>query len=479
MLLTVMNKLIAQKPWIAQAMTPMCLIVGNTDKSGVTMTRSLSVVELRAFSQDLEHLGSSCIGLEEVNSALYSGDYVDEDNVHEWLEKLESVAARSQELIARAESMFGNFKSLDEWVRRHNHIEDLELVLTFALGRESNSLSRLFNWLAEDLAELHRDPDRISSYLHAIRANTYNKFKVGLVSYPKTDFKHLNNSPKFYSDGRFRSEAIFKICFNEQFTNTVREIIESSRYNSVRARQWVEDIKLSCCYNLEKSLRQEILNYPVDGLDELRSFLFGAHLPTGEECCARQGQLLGSITFGNSSNDTIKEKINQIKLNPKYYESIYFPELQDWLTKQSDWLATEEFDHGHQVADHLTCLIKHSNLSQDETIAIAMSATASFSRGKMLDLEKSDDATKLRLVLDTVLRNKPASSPIMATQSNFRHVVLTAVVRNLPLELLRDAVAEEDLRKVMIYEMTGNARILNTLKDHRRLPGLMSNDLGL
>lgn len=452
----------------------------NRNEHGIAMTRSLSVSEQKAFSEELEQLGRSCRNLKEVNSALYSGDFVNEDNVNEWIEELELVASRSQDLILRAEKLFGDFKSLDEWVRQHDHVDDLEPVLAFALGRESDSLSHLFKWLEVDILKLHRDLKVGSDYLPCIRHNTYNKFRIGLENFPQRNDSSLADSPKLFANGEFRSFDIFSICFGGQLSKTMRGIIESSIHQPDTAYQWINAISTSKYPAVKAYLTGILSNYSVDGLSELRSFLIGAHLPSGEECCTRQDRLLSFVAFDSASSDEITTKLEQIKLNTEYYEKIFYPELNDWLCKKSYLLTeSEDFQHGQRSANQLTRLLRHCELTQAEMIALAMSATASFSKGKMMDLEKAEDAAKVRLVLDDVLRKRSASGSIMATENNFRHVVLTAVVRNLPLKLLRAAAAEEDLRKVMLYEMTGNARILNSLKDHRRLPGLMSNDLGL
>lgn len=443
------------------------------------MVASLTVQAQRDFSNQLRPLASECSELGRqwgrYNTPLTSDEFKIVSS------RFKHVAARCQSLLEQASEMFGDFMTLNAWAEKHSHKEDLdEFVIPYALCLESENLTRLSHWMGDDLEAL-REKEDMSAINNTRRLSTNIPFKGTALSHESAPIE-----PKLLHKGQFRHAALHKRTFLSGVESCIQMIIDDSRGNVPESAKWINLIHEttsaapSTGMLIEKLLKEKLMSAPTEGLEALRHFALGNHKPSGSECSGRARRLFDEVVYSEVLGaNAIAIQLSSIRLNPQYVEHVMFDDLIDTIGSRCDHYDSNErgdtYDEGTGGARKLTDLFKLLDLSDQQLCTIAMHICAGFNRGHIMDMSNQSLIDQLSSVLNSKSFVQATCNP----EENLRHAVLAAVLRSLPIEVVREASQTSDSCRVSTYKLTGNEAFLKGLQDRKLADSLISADLGL
>lgn len=443
------------------------------------MSAALSVQAQREFSNKLRSLASEC----NLHSRLWKpwDDASRGEQTEIYCRKYSDIAARCQAHLDHACEIFGDFMTLNAWAEKHSHKEDLdEFVIPYALCLESENLTRISHWMGDDLEAL-RDKGDMSAINNTRRLSLNFPFKGAASAYESAPIE-----PKFLHNGHFRHGALHKRAFLKGMDNCIQRIIDDSRGGVLESAKWINLIHEttskapSTAILLEKELKEKLMSTPTEGLETLRHFALGNHKPSGSECSGRARRLFDEVVYSEALGaNAIATQLSSIRLNPQYVEHVMFEDLIDTIGSRCDHYDSNErgdtYDEGTGGARKLTDLFKLLALSDQQLCTIAMHICAGFNRGHIMDMSNQSLINQLSSVLNSKSFVQATCNP----EENLRHAVLAAVLRSLPIEVVREASQTSDSCRVSIYKLTGNEAFLKGLQDRKLADSLISADLGL
>lgn len=399
------------------------------------------------------------------------------------LERFRIVATNCQTLLIQAQGLFKDFMEMDAWGRANDLNKYLDdYIIPFSLGLESGLLTQVSQWLGDGLQVIHQLEDHPSDALRMSRNLSMHAPYPG--NHPSMEPPLCR--PVFFSDGQFRNAFLQKQLFRPEVDKWIREICESARHNVVKAAGWINTLHKACVEHpstgeqIKTLMGEQLMNTPVSGLETLRDYILGGHSPSGHECSERAIRLFSLLVYRQLSPNDISDRLDILRMNERYFSSLFFKELTQWLVETCRHFDNNErgdqYDAGIQGVNQFRELIHQLRLSSQELAVIAMSVTAKYSPGKQMDLMELPVADQMEQVLADVHRD---SLVTMNPEGNLRHCVLSAVLNSMPSDLASEIAQKSDASRMLTYKLTGQTTHLRGLQDKKMLDSVISSDLGL
>lgn len=399
------------------------------------------------------------------------------------LEQFRIVATNCQTLLIQAQGLFKDFIEMDAWGRANdlsNYLDDY--IIPFSLGLESGLLTQVSRWVGDGLQVIHQLEDHPSGALMMARRLSMQAPYPG--NHPSME--PPLSRPLFFSDGQFRNAFLQKQLFRPEVDKCIRTICENAKHNVVQSAGWINAIHKASVEHpdtgeqIKELLSEHLINNPVIGLETLREFILGDQSPSGHECSERAVNLFSRLVYRQLSPDDISDRLEILRMNEKYFSSLFFRELTQWLIETARHFDNNErgdhYDAGVQGVSQFKELIYQLKLTSQELAVLAMSVTAKYSPGKQMDLLELPIADQMEQVLADVHRD---SLVTMNPEGNLRHCVLSAVLNSMPADLASEIAQKSDASRLLTYKLTGQTKHLRGLQDRKMLDSVIGSDLGL
>ncbi|MBD8615506.1 hypothetical protein [Pseudomonas sp. CFBP 13719] len=399
------------------------------------------------------------------------------------------VAADCQAFLLKAPELFNDFVDMDEWARANNLSDDLDdFVIPFAMALDSDELTPLTHWIGEGLKVFQSVDNYPGSGGHPSRAQA--RARRVAMNLPYTDDEPNAeaplNRPEFFRDGEFRNGFLHRQIFARQVEACVKAICDSSRHNVVETAKWVNLIHKATTESpstgavIKKELGEHLRHSRIEGLETLREYIIGRHTPTGQECSERAARLFGDMVYREIEPKDITDHLATLRLNDRYFSTLFFDELVSALADRcrhyNDNERGDEYDNGAQGMRQFRELFRQLDLTQQQLAKLAMTVTAKFSPGQQMDLSELSCVEQLDRVMEFAQTD---SYVTLNPEGNLRHTVLSAVIHNLPQDMVVEIAQKRDASRMMMYTLTGKDVHLRGMKDNRLTDAVFSADLGL
>ncbi|AXH59646.1 hypothetical protein [Pseudomonas amygdali] len=399
------------------------------------------------------------------------------------LEQFNAVAKNCQTLFIQAQGLFSDFQEMDAWGRASNLSKYLDdYVIPFALGLESDLLTRVSRWVGDGLQVFHFLDDHPSKAAMMTRRLSMRAPYPG--NHPGTE--PPLTPPAFFYNGQFRHAFLHKMMFRSEVDKCIHTICEGARQNVVQAAVWINTIHKAADEHpatgeqIKELIGEHLMSTPVEGLEALREYILGRHAPSGLECSERATKLFGGLVYRQLSPDDISSQLSMLRLNDRYFTSLFLTELNRSLVDSTKHFDNnergDEYDAGPQGARQFKELFDQLALSAQDLAVIAMSVAGKYSPGKQMDLMELPVADQVEMVLADVHRD---SMVTVNPEGNLRHSVLSAILKAMPVDLVSEISQKSDASRMLTYKLTGQKSHLRGLQNKKLLDSVMGSDLGL
>ncbi|MBD8089073.1 hypothetical protein IFT48_03695 [Pseudomonas fluorescens] len=391
----------------------------------------------------------------------------------------QALSQRCQALLVSNLDSFECFGDLLLWAQTQDVKESVHEVIRYAMTLESAHLTTLGWWMSpvlKDTFEIDSDGalvNKIRSLFHQL-CNSFSGLE---------DEKY--REPAFYINGQFREGFLHSTIFSRKVNQAIVNVIDECLNDPAATRQWIEKIHSAYVDDpvtgqvIKDTLRQRLMDEPMEGLDGVRDYVLGQVMPKGEECSARCLNVFNRIASTKRSLDLMPD-IQVMKLNERYVKNAFAGELiGHFQTAQrvamESYVTTEQAPENPPNLKNLTQLYSQMSLDVDALCNIAMAASAEFTLGKMDDYQDEAPADRIKAVMRQMQQSWPEGfNPCWPAQAAMGSVLMT-----LPASIVAQVAQDDDYNRIMIYTLTGNSAHLSNMKDGRHLDAIMGADLGL
>ncbi|MBD8089071.1 hypothetical protein IFT48_03685 [Pseudomonas fluorescens] len=291
--------------------------------------------------------------------------------------------------------------------------------------------------------------------------------------------------PTLYKKDHFGDIFIQTRLYAAQADRQIKDMVEECRASQDRCDFWIDALKHSedtapeDYRTLVTLLTTQLMKQDIKGLEGIRSFVLGSAGPTGQECSKRTINLMRGILDHEANTVEVLDHLAVLSMNEQYRQDVLM----------SDLLATiDEIAHDYQENDRgnefmlreetvpqLVQVLNVLQFSPEEMAMIAMRAVAGFNRGLTRDMQNEPVAKQLEAVSTEVFKDQ--SFPI--SNDSMKFTILSAIIKTLPVKLVKPMAQVNDKARAAIYTITGNGDFLAGIKDGKTLDKVMGADLGL
>lgn len=395
-----------------------------------------------------------------------------------------TISQACQALLIQAKGIFHTPEAFLNWCQNDCPLtiipEVTQEIIPFAMTLESDHLTELGKWLSPALKTAHREEDRDYSPLNRIR-ELYNQLSNNYAGLEGEKYRE----PAFYVRGEFRDGLLHDFAYKRKVNHAVVNIIEDCLENPESSRTWVKKIQETYLSSPETgqvvkdTLRDRLMDEPVEGLGDLRDYALGQIMPTGVECSKRCRHLIERF-FSTRRQVDQEVDTRAILMNDRYMHDAFIEDVIGYAQKATD-AADTEYDRTGEPPDYspnlknFTDFYSMMNISLDDLCKIAMMIAGRFTRGEVVDYSDKPLAERMKAAMASFKKGSPKGYDPRWPE----HTVIGSVLKALPLEVTAEVAQDDDYNRVMIYAITGDKTHLNNMKDDKRLDGIIASDLGL
>ena len=435
----------------------------------------------KEFALRLQDLASECSGLDWILKRFEMS-----------FDGQEAIAARTgfaqaagkcQSFLIDASGMFEDFLAMDNWARSHRCDADLdEFVIPFALALESAQLTEVGRWVGDGIQIMQQKDGKFSKALMNARRVAMN----APFTSSEDDVEVPLIRPPFFHQGQFRHGFVHQQIFRDEVDRCMRSIRECSAHNASETAKWVNTIHKAKTDHpatgvvVVEQLSEQLCSNPVEGLETLREYIIGNHVPNGKECSERAARLFGHMIHRETDPQEIATHLQAIRLNERYFSRLFFDELTNALVQRCLYFNDNErgdiYDGGAQGPKQFAELFRQLELSEQDMAILAIRVTAGLTPGQQMDLTDRPIVEQFDHVMDCMQEDDYVT---LNPQGNLRHAILAAAINVMPREKVFEIAQKRDASRMMIYKLTNRAEHLNGLENKKLADSVLGADLGL
>jgi len=401
-----------------------------------------------------------------------------------------SAADQAQQLILLSKALFGTAEAMNEFLNTFSLRQSTSTqegnergyylsIAGAALMHESPAFSQTCAWL--------RQWFKVDAHASSSNRLPNLRFQIGKV---KVHFDNIQpglyEQPRFYANNEFRNLTFHRFFFSEVVAQQFHEIADDVRRNADAADFWFNKVSeadkgIEPGKTIRAELASQLRKLPVDGLWGLRKLILGKAQPSGEECSSRLANILTIAVHYELHEEAIKalsDNVTALSHNCDFMDNVMLEDVCDFFKSDLATYSDESnhsFDGSPTKISQISKALEALDLNQESLAYMAMSTIADYSRGKMRDLKSLSVREQLKSVMVSVHQ----SGRLAAKPEDLRYALLAAIIRNLPDKLVEQMASVSDLARSTCYEMTGNANVLQGIKDAKLRDSILGKDLGL
>lgn len=241
------------------------------------------------------------------------------------------------------------------------------------------------------------------------------------------------------------------------------------------------------CYNhvnlIKKTAKEYLARLPLQGNEALRLHVLGNKPPSLTELSTKTLDMMNSMDTLNSS-DEIKKAFNNLVFgalsNPEYFEHCFTSDLEDALrvSVEDEYRGLQdEIKNGKETLAGFTHgfrLMREHGLPLD---LVLLRGACTLSAGKARDVILKSPESAIRHLLHEC-EQSGLSGPMRNLGSVTAQYMLAGILSNEPDVILR-AIDTKEQQAKMLYDVSGDRRLLNGVHSEKMKEEILAVDMGL